>query len=205
MLLRTLVAAAVLLASLSAHADPLLFNLDSTNGSTARNASSGPAQGVIVSTTTNLTSFAFYIQTPTAENLKFFITDGTGTSLLYSGVESIGSTSSFNWVSSNVLSLMLNAGSEYYFGVVGDGPSTLISFLTPTVPYSANGLSADTTGNLNSGFFATPAPLNGRAFTDIDLQLYGTQGTAVTPEPSSLLLLSTGVAGIACLLRRRFV
>ena len=184
-----------------AHADSLIFNLSPTDGTTTRSASSGVGQGVIASTTTTISGFSFYVDTPVAEDLKFFITDSTGANILYSGVESIGPISSPAWVESNPLSFTLSAGSEYYFGIVGDGSQTDIGYLFPPVASSSNGLTADTSGNANTGSFSDPVLELHTGGAEIGLQLYAP--TAATPEPGSLALLGTGALSTLGFVRRR--
>lgn len=202
-ILSTLVLLPALVMPIAAHADTLIFDLSNTNNGTYRDANSGPAQGVIASTTTTISGFSFYLET-SAENVKFFITDGTGANVLYSGVQAVGSTSSFSWVESSPLSFTLDAGSEYYFGIVGDGANTNIGFIYPPVSYSANGLTADASGNANTSSFTTPTLELHSGGAEIGLQLYGGDSVAPTPEPSSFMLLGSGVLSAAGLVRRRF-
>lgn len=193
----------VLSLPLALRADTLIFNLSPTNNVTFRGAGSGPAQGVMVSTTTTISSFGFYVATPTAENVKFFIDDATGANVLYSQVLATAANANFGWLQSGPLSFTLNAGSEYYFGIVGDGASTRIGYILPTFDYSANGLAADTSGNRNTSSFATPRLDPGAGSTQIGLQLFQSTAVTITPEPNSLILLGTGTLGMLSIVRRR--
>ena len=68
--------------------------------------------------------------------------------------------------------------------------------------YSANGLTADSTGNQNTDSYANPV-LIAEGSAEIGLQLFQNTTTSVTPEPSSFALLATGILGVAGVIRKR--
>lgn len=194
-----LIAVVVLCFSGSAMASTV-FDLSPTNGTTYRGSDYGPGQGVIVGTTTTITDMAFYLNMPSGGDLKFMIWDGSNSNLLFSSVlNGVAASGTQTWVASDPFSFTLQGGDEYWFGIIADNDVD-IGYIYPPVAYSANGLTADTNGNSNYTSFANPASY-GYAFAEIGLQLDNTP----TPEPSSFLLLGSGLLGLAGVLRRRLI
>src|ERR1700730_3007936 len=98
----------------------LLFDSGAGNGTTFRASDSGLGTGVSVSTTTNLTQMAMSLDMPNGGDIKYMIWDSTDTTLLFSEVQAVSASASTSYVLSTVFSFTLNAGSTYYFGVIGD-------------------------------------------------------------------------------------
>jgi hypothetical protein len=194
-----LLAAAVVLCFAGNAMATTLFDLSPTNGTTFRGSDFGPGQGVIVGTTTTITDMAFFLNMPNGGDLKFMIWDGTNANLLFSSVLSgVAASNTQTWVSANPFSFTLTAGNEYWFGIIADN-NVDVGYIFPPITYSANGLTAVTTGNSNYNSFANPV-FSGYASAEIGLRLFG--GTTV-PEPGSLLLLGSGVLGVVGVLRRK--
>ena len=113
---RTLAAVttSVLLAS-SAQAQ--LFSTGIGNGSTSRDASSGPAQSILVANNTTISGFGFWMGNSTAQSLKFFIFDG-GTNV-FEQSKSVGTFASGTLTKTDPFSFLLQAGRTYTFGEIG--------------------------------------------------------------------------------------
>jgi hypothetical protein len=162
----------------------LLFDNGTGNFTSFRSATNPPdgaGSGIAVSTATNLTNIGVDIAMPNGGDVKFLIFDSTNSTLLLAtSPEAVAPSSTPAYVTSPNLSFTLNAGSTYYFGVIGDN-NIDINFYVPPQPFDQNGLDALQTGNSNYDNFASPIfvpPLEGGLMT---LQLTGTQ--AVVPAP----------------------
>jgi hypothetical protein len=98
----------------------LIFDLSPNNGTTSRPANYGPGQGVVVSTTTTITQMAMDLDMPNGGDIKYMIWDGTNSTLLFNQTLPVSASSTLSFVLSDPFSFTLNAGSTYYFGVIGD-------------------------------------------------------------------------------------
>jgi hypothetical protein len=195
-----LLTAALILLFAGSAMGAVIFDLSPTNYTTFRSADGGLGQGVDVNTTTAITDMAFYLNMPYGGDLKFMIWDGGNSNLLFSSVLSgVTPSDAKTWVSSNPFSFTLQAGAEYFFGIIADN-NVDVGFIYPMVSYSANGLTADNTGNSNYSTFANPAYYD-RGGAEIGLQLTGEPVS--TPEPGSIFLLGGGLLGLAGVLRRK--
>jgi hypothetical protein len=126
---------------------------------------------------------------PSGGDIKYMIWDGTNSTLLFSQTLAVSASGAPAFFLSNPFSFTLNAGSTYYFGVIGDNELS-VGFIYPTSPFSENGLTAVNGANSNYTSFATPV-VSGSGVADIGLRLYGS-ATAV-PEPGSLMLCVSGL------------
>jgi hypothetical protein len=183
----------------SAVADTLVFDLSPTNNTTSRGPGDGPGQGVSVSTTQTIDNFAFNLS-GSAQSLDFFVFNGTNSTLLYNSTQAWGGGS--GWVqTSSPFTLTLTAGNTYYFGIMGNG-NLQIGYIFPQGVYSANGLTALTNGNSNYNTFGNPQ-FAGLAGAQIGLQIF--ENVNETPEPGSLILLGSGLIGVAGGIRRKLI
>ena len=188
-----------------ARADLLLDTGTATMGNSGRDPGDiGFGQGVFVTTTTELTQMAMFLEAPNGGTLKYMIWDGSNTNLLLSDIVSVSASIAPEWILSDPLSLTLNSDSTYYFGAIQDDTTQIFApFFTMSTSMTQNGLTTLTTGNSNYADFITPifTAFGGASFP---LQLFGTQETSGTlvPEPSALMFLACGSIAIAWRRRR---
>jgi hypothetical protein len=166
----------------------LLFDAGAGNGTTFRGADDGIGTGVSVSTTTTLTQMAISLAMPNGGDIKYMIWDGTDSTLLFSETQAVAASGGTSYVLSSLFSFTLNAGSSYYFGVIGDN-NLNVDYIFPATSVTQNGLTTSNAGNTNYTSFANPTP-NGGGGVTVTLQLYGDQ-TAV-PEPSAFVPVAMG-------------
>jgi hypothetical protein len=191
-------AVAFVLIPMQAHADLLLDTGMLTTSSTERDPGSiGFGQGVSVRTTTDLTQFAMFLESPTSGSAKYMIWDASNTSLLLSDIVPLTSSTSPGWILSDPLSFTLLSGNTYYFGAIQDSNTELIApFFFPPSSITQNGLTTLDTGNPNYQDFLSPVLLS-LAGGGFPLRLYGTQGIVnPVPEPSPALWLTCMSTGL---------
>ena len=176
-----------------------VFDLSPTTGLATYDANFGAGQGVAVTSTQTITDMGFYLDQPNGGDLKFMIWDTTNSTLLYSSVLNPGPSFSPSWVYSNPFSITVNAGQTYWFGVINDHSAMQLGTLVPPISYSNNGLDAITTGASNYANFASPVFTGYTPGMEVGLRLDGTS----VPEPGSLMLMGSGVLGLAGVIRRR--
>ena len=184
-----------------APSDPLIFGLSQSNGTATFTCATGIGQAVTVSESLSINDFGFYLQQVPAGTVDFFIYDGT-TSSLTLAPESV-SAPTRGWDYLTGLDVDLDAGDTYYFGVYGSAGSSLYVGTNPATPFFSDGLGIPT--GISSLDFTGDVPTNTAGSGDVALRIYSTDPPASTPEPSSLMLLGSGILAGAAVLRRKVV
>jgi hypothetical protein len=203
----------------SASASPLLITDTSTMNNFTFRPANGPlgiGQGVSVATTYVLDHFDMMLLIGGPGHLKFMIWDGTNSTLLYSGTETV-STPGPNavWVSSPPLAFTIIAGNTYFFGVIADNGTTLAApdWFLPPYTTTQNGLTLLKAFNSNYFDFADPQYFGDGSVT-FPLRIFGDlpaptdpdpppgpAASVAVPEPSTLALLGLAVC-IGAIIRR---
>ncbi len=190
---------AILCFATSAFANTI-FDLSPANNFTSRDSGNGIGQGVIVDTTTTINNMEFYLDLPNGGDLKFMIWNGTNDSLLFlQTMSNVGPIADPTWVSSPNFNFTLEAGNTYYFGIVADAHAD-IGYIFPPIDYSNNGLTAVTSGNSNYTGYGVPN-FSGYGGAQAALRL----DQSAIPEPGTMVMLGTGVLGLAGVLRRKLM
>jgi hypothetical protein len=195
-----------------AKADSVVFGLTESQDPTTFHAGTGIGQSVLADTTMTIDQFGFDLSEKAGGNVNYFIYDETTSSLVLAPDAVVAPTGAKAFTYLSGLSVTLDAGNTYYFGVYGD--NSISVNLDPTA-FSGDGLSLATTGpnSVSVSGDTIGAAMNGSPVLNVDglptddasLRVYSNDPPAVTPEPSSLVLLGTGILAAAGAMRKRLM
>jgi len=192
--------------AIRAKADIIAVSLDETRDPTKFSAGLGIGQPVYATANTDIDSFGFFLDQVGGGDVNFFIYDATTSALVLAPEAVVAPSGTKDWAYLDGISVTLNAGNLYYFGVYGD--ATMTVGLDPTTSSFSDGLELPATGPASLNFTGdTPGAAltgllndDGLSTADAGLRVYV---PSPAPEPSSLVLLGTGVLAAAEAMRRR--
>jgi hypothetical protein len=139
-----------------------------------------------------------------AANLKFLIFNLLSSTLLFStGPQSFADTGMDFKLSNSFAPFTLMPGITYGIGGIADVAGLWRTNNTSNGnPFTQNGITASDDLNGNVTNFASPT-LGGPGSAMIIVELGGSTPTSTVPEPTSMLLLGTGIAGLFAQRARR--
>jgi hypothetical protein len=183
-----------------AKADVLVLGLDETIQIDSLGAGSTLTQDVQVSSTTTIDGLAFFLSDSTGKALTYSITDVTTGTLVLS--DTFTNTAFTSTVTPGSISESIPTGSKDWLELY-TAPITLGagSDLNDIYAFSVSGVGALKVGIDPTSFTEVGFSPTGDG-TEVGLRVWDPP-TAVTPEPSSLLMLGTGILSAAGVLRRR--
>jgi hypothetical protein len=188
--------------------DPPIFGLSESSGTTSFAAGTGIGQAVSVSESMSINDFGFYLNQVPSGTVDFFIYDSTRSSLTLA--PQVVSAPTRGWDYLTGLDVDLNGGDQYYFGVYGTGmlyvgSDTTSGFFTDGLGIPGGLSPSGAPLGVSSLDFTGDTPTGKAGPEDITLRIYSTDPPGETPEPSSLMLLGSGILAGAGILRRKFV
>jgi hypothetical protein len=160
-------------------------------------AGAGIGQAVTVSESLSIDDIGFYLEKVPVGTVDYFIYDAT-TSSVTLGPDAISAPAK-GWDYLTGFSVDLTAGDIYYFGLY-DSTGSLDVDIDPKTDSFLDGLGIPS--GVSSLDFTGDVPTTTAGSGDVALRIYGAPDVA--PEPSSLMLLGTGILAGAATLRRRF-
>ena len=185
--------------ALGAKADPLIFSLDGPSSYTALGAGAGIGQAVTVSENLSINDVGLFLVQLPVGTVDYFIYDATTSSLILGPDAVSAPTKGWDYVTG--LSVDLIAGDTYYFGAYNAGTGTLSVGRDPNTDSFTDGLGIPS--GISSLYFAGDAPTATAGTGDLALRIESTDPPGDAPEPSSLILLGTGMLAGAVILRRK--